>query len=305
MRVVRADDYINAILKEGNGNLAKYLKADVVTIKSPIVDGLDTAIRQEIEAIQDRKTPPRRPKRLCVLLETNGGYIEVVERIYSVFRHHYNHVIFIVPNFAYSAGTILVLSGDEIYMDYYSVLGPIDPQYRMDDGRFLPGLGYLNKFEELTKVVNDAPDPKKVRAQLAYLLEKFDPAVLFFLEQAKNHSLTLLKKWLPKHKFKHWRITRGRRKKVTPTMKRQRASDIANALGDPTRWHSHGRGIGISELTSEDIKLDIVNFGNNTQLKALIGNYYHLFSDYCVKMGVSGTEHTVIHSMNGLRRLWQ
>ncbi len=47
----------------------------------------------------------------------------------SVMRKHYKEVSFIVPSHAYSAGTVLVLSGDKIYMDYYSVLGPIDPQY--------------------------------------------------------------------------------------------------------------------------------------------------------------------------------
>lgn len=304
MRVVRADDYINAILISGNEDLAQHLRSDVIVIKSPIRDGLDAAIRQEIESIRDKPTSVRRPRRLCVVIETTGGYIEVVERIYSVFRQHYRHVSFVVPNFAYSAGTVLVLSGDEIYMDYYSVLGPIDPQYQLGDGRFLPGLGYLNKFKELTEKVNASDDPKKVRAELAYLLQNFEPAVLFFLEQAKNHSLTLLREWLPKHKFKHWKITGTNRKKVTGAMKQQRASDIATALGDPTRWHSHGRGIGIRDLTSEEIKLEVTNFGADLRLKELIGNYYNLFSDYCAKLGIGGTEHTVIHSSNGLRRLW-
>src|SRR5262249_324615 len=148
--------------------------------------------------------------------------------------------------------------------------------------------GYLNKFKELTDEVNAASDPAQVRAQLAYLLENFEPAVLFFLEQARNHSISLLREWLPKHKFKHWKVTRSRKAKVTPAMKQKRASDIATALGDPTRWHSHGRGIGIADLTSEEIKLDIVNFGDDSQLKPLIGNYYHLFADYCVKVGSGG-----------------
>jgi hypothetical protein len=302
MKVIKADDYILAILGKGNRELAAYLKADVLVIKSPILAGLDTVIRNEIESIGDKPQPPKRPNRLCVLIETTGGYIEVVERIYSVFRKHYRYVNFIVPNFAYSAGTVLVLSGDEIYMDYYSILGPIDPQYDMGDGKFLPGLGYLNKYNELVDIVNNAPDPKKVRAQLAYLLDKFEPAVLFFLEQARNHSISLLEEWLPRHKFRHWKVTRTGRTKVTPTMRRQRAKEIATVLGDPTRWHSHGRGIGIRELTSDEIKLNIINYGETPALRTMIGNYYHLFADYCVKMGAGGTENTVIHSLNGLRR---
>src|SRR5579863_3773996 len=114
-------------MKTYNNSLGDHLTSDVLIIKSPIRFGLDDAIRNEIENLHTG-TRNTRPKNLSVIVETNGGYIEVVERIYNVFRKHYSCVNFIVPNYAYSAGTVLVLSGDEIYMDYYSVLGPIDPQ---------------------------------------------------------------------------------------------------------------------------------------------------------------------------------
>lgn len=301
MRQVKADDYIAAILGKGNTDLSKQLKSDVIVIKSPIKFGLDQAVRYEIENLHD--DPKNRLDRLSVLLETSGGYIEVVERIYNVFRKHYGFVEFIVPNFAYSAGTVLVLSGDEIYMDYYSVLGPIDPQFETEDGNFLPGLGYLQKFDDLVKTINEARSPDKVRAEITYLLNKFDPAMLFHLEQAKNHSITLLEEWLPKHKFKAWTKTENRSKNVTAAMRKQRARRIAEILGSPKRWHSHGRGIGIRELTSDEIKLKIKNFGEDKDLNQKIGNYYHLFTDYCTKIGAGGTGDTVIHTLrNGLRR---
>ena len=41
------------------------------------------------------------------------------------------------------------LSGDEIYMDYYSRLGPIDPQVNNQEGRQVPALGYLKQWERL------------------------------------------------------------------------------------------------------------------------------------------------------------
>ncbi len=301
MRVIKTDDYLSVVLGNRNRELAEHLKADVIAIRSPIVFGLDQVVRHEVESLHSRKGDSPRPRKLAVILETNGGHIEVVERIYNVFRKHYRTVLFIVPNYAYSAGTVLVLSGDEIYMDYYSVLGPIDPQYESEDGRFVPGLGYLQKFEELMAVVNKAEDPSSVRAELAYLLNKFDPATLFWLEQARNHSISLLEEWLPRHKFRSWIVTKTRREKVTPAMRRERARAIARVLGDATRWHSHGRGIGIKELTSDEIKLDVLNFGDDPRLSSRIGNYYHLFIDYCSKIGSRGTEDTVIHSTNGMR----
>jgi len=52
-------------------------------------------------------------------------------------------VDFLIPSHAMSAGTILAMSGDAIHMDYYSVLGPIDPQVENQEGRLIPALGYL------------------------------------------------------------------------------------------------------------------------------------------------------------------
>src|SRR5690606_29182805 len=143
---------------------------------------------------------------------------------------HYQLVDFVVPNFAYSAGTVLVLSGDEIYMDYYSVLGPIDPQFETEQGKWAPGLGYLAKYDELVAAINSQPDSQRVRAQLAFLLNKFDPAVLFALEQAKNHSIALLEDWLPKHKFKSWVKTESHGRKVTESMRKKRARQVAEIV---------------------------------------------------------------------------
>ena len=85
-------------------------------------------MRRKIEGL------PKRKGRLSAVLETTGGYVEVTERIADVFRKHYKVVEFIVPNDAYSAGTTLCMSGDNIYMDCFSVLGPIDPQVEGQNG---------------------------------------------------------------------------------------------------------------------------------------------------------------------------
>lgn len=81
-------------------------------------------------------------------------------------------------------------------------------------------------------------------------------------------------------------------------MKETRANEIAEILGKADRWHSHGRGITITELTSEDIKLIIKDFGSDKELSESIKTYYSLMTDYLAKAGISG----VIHSQKGLRR---
>lgn len=296
MKTVRANDLIEALLKQQNADLSKSLRADVLVLRSPIQFGLDDAIRLEIENLCNgsRSLKPR----LVVFVETTGGYIEVVERIYAVFRKHYREVDFVVPNYAYSAGTVLVLSGDRIYMDYYSILGPIDPQIEVE-GKFVPGLGYLAKFEELVTVINSAPTGEAKTAELAYLLKRFDPAMLFSLEQAKNHSEALLEEWLAKHKFKNWTVTEDRGIPVTDAMRRERAKAIASNLSDAQRWHSHGRGIGLRDLTSDELKLKIDDFGKRPKLAGQIHSYHHLLIDFCQKSKVN----SALHSRLGLRRI--
>ncbi len=91
----------------------------------PIAFGADDAIRDAVETLSNRSK--RRGKKIVIILETEGGFAEVARRISDTIRHHYTVVDFLIPSHAMSAGTILAMSGDSIYMNYYSVLGPIDP----------------------------------------------------------------------------------------------------------------------------------------------------------------------------------
>src|SRR4029078_10078292 len=123
-----------------------------------------------------------------------------IQRIVDTLRHHYSIVDFVIPNYAMSAGTVLALSGDAIHMDYYSILGPIDPQLRRSGSqRMVPALGYLVQYERL---IAKSRKGELSTAELAFLLQKFDLAELYEYEQARNLSITLLREWLAKYKFK-------------------------------------------------------------------------------------------------------
>ncbi len=171
-------------------------------------------------------------------------------------------------------------------MDYYSVLGPIDPQILDSNGKqLLPGVGYLRKYKELVKQINESESAPK--AELAFLIKKFDPAMLFHIEQSIDHGISLVTQWLPKYKFKDWDITESE-EEVILEMKVERAKKIAQILGDTQKWHSHGRGISMKELSGEDIKLKIDDFGADKALSNLIRHYHGLCVDfYSAKSGLN------------------
>jgi membrane-bound ClpP family serine protease len=278
-----------------SGHLTARLKSieqctggDVIVLNVPIRYGIDIIVREAIESLEDRK------RKISVILETGGGYIEVTQRIAHTIRHHYKVVDFIVPNCAYSAGTVLVMSGDSIFMDYFAVLGPIDPQLPKDD-KMVPALGYLEQYERL---VDKSRKGSLTTAELAYLINRFDPAELYMYEQARELSISLLKEWLVKYKFKNWRKTKTRRLKVTKAMKIKRAEEIAKSLNKIDKWNSHGRGIPMNVLQN-DLNLQIEDFGANAKLNGCIRDYHRLLQDYLATI----RSQFVIHTREGFWRL--
>jgi hypothetical protein len=181
------------------------------------------------------------------------------------------------------------MSGDEIYMDYYSRLGPIDPQVEKADGRMVPALGYLAQWERLLRKARKG-EITMVEAQL--MIDGFDQAELYAYEQARELSVTLLRDWLVRYKFKNWKKTEGRGKTVTKRMRSQRAAAIARTLNRTERWHTHGHGISM-EVLRRDLKLKIEDLEQNPQLYAAVRQYHSLLDDYMSKTRQRGVLHTV------------
>jgi hypothetical protein len=185
-----ANEFIEQQLHEGILKIERLFDADAISINGPILFGLDDSLRFLIE---DKNSQDPQRDKLVVVLTTTGGYIEVVQRIVAIFRKHYKLVDFIIPNYAYSAGTVLAMSGDAIHMDYYSRLGPIDPQIETEHGRGVSALGYLERYNDLIK---KAGKNEISTAEVQLMIHGFDQGELYAWEQARELSITLLKEWL-------------------------------------------------------------------------------------------------------------
>lgn len=263
--------------------IENHLEADAMAILSPIAWGLEHRVRMAVE--------PRVNKRqtLLVLLDTTGGVVEVVERVVRVLRTHYREVRFLIADRALSAGTILAMSGDAILMDYHSVLGPIDPQVERD-GKLVPALSYLHQYEALQE--------KSAKGTLTtadvLLLQKLDLAELHQFELARELSISLLKEWLAKYKFKDWKITANRGMAVTDKMREERAEYIARALSQHDRWQTHGRGISMKTLRDE-LKLQIDDYGSDPVLSGMVWSYFWFLRDYMDRQSSEGFVHSPIY----------
>ncbi|BBO22586.1 MAG: ATP-dependent Clp protease proteolytic subunit [Fimbriimonadaceae bacterium] len=287
----RLDETILSILNGAAEKLETKLDANVMTYLGPIHEVFLNEFRNFVEHLAQSKKP-----RLAMLIKTGGGSAQAAEKMVEIMRHHYKEVWFVVPDFAMSAGTILVLSGDKVWMDYSSSLGPVDPQVLVTiqgNQQYVPALGHLDKVAEL---IEKSRQGTLTNAEFAILRDQ-NLAVLRSYEQARDLSINLLEEWLVKFKFKTWAKHRTDPakvgKKVTDDEKKARAKEIAALLCDNKVWHSHGRLIGHDRLR-DVVRLEIDDYSADLEMRALIREYHDPLNEYAARMG----QQFCLHSKN-------
>ena len=258
-------------------NIEEYTEKDVLTIYGDITPGVDFRVRMAIEGLDNKKGT------LLVILHTKGGVLEEVRNIVQTLRHHYRYVHFLIPIYAMSAGTVLALSGDKIYMDYFSRLGPIDPQVQISNN-LVPALSYLRQYERLIE--------KSSKGELSsaeyILLNKLDLAELHQIELAANLSVSLIEEWLTKYKFKDWEKNEI---PVSEEDKRARAKEIAEKLNDHQKWYTHGSGIH-KDVLENDLKLRIDDYSTDKVLKQAVWKYFWSLMEYANSTDSSSRIHS-------------
>ena len=215
-----------------------------------------------------------------VLLETGGGSGETTEDIVRLLRGKYSSVGFIVPGMAKSAGTIMVMAGDEILMEPASSLGPIDAQIQWEGKvfsaeAFLKGLESIKAEVTATNSLNRAYIP---------ILQRISPGEIQHAENALSFAKVLVTDWLKVHKFKNWTTHRTNNPgaPVTPEQKEVRAKEITDKLCEHSRWLTHGRSLKIPDL--ESIGVEIIDYSKTADLADAIRRYH-----VCLQMTFDST----------------
>lgn len=183
-------------------------------------------------------------KGLHFYIESPGGSAEAAEEIVECFRDKFEHVSFVISGEAKSAGTILALSGNEIYMTDSGSLGPIDAQIKI--GRTVSSAYDYMEWVNLKR--KEAEKFGKLNPFDATMIAQISPGELTGVNNALNFAMDLIKEWIPKYKFKDWAKTETRKIDVTEEHKKKRAEEIAKALVNHSIWRSHGRSLKIKDL---------------------------------------------------------
>jgi len=205
-----------------------------------------------------------------IILETPGGFAERAEDLVRMIRNRFENVAFIVPGAAMSAGTIMVMSGDEILLEPNSSLGPIDAQVQMGGKRF-SAEAFLTGLEKIKKEVKESGELNRAYIPI---LQGISPGEIQACQTAQDFSQTLVTNWLAQWKFRTWGTHSSTGKLVTPEEKLERAKAIAEALCKHSDWLTHWRSIKMADL--KQMRLKITDYSQDPGLFDAIQRYYTL-----------------------------
>ena len=202
--------------------------------------------------------------KVDLYLETPGGSAEAAEEIVKCLRSRFDQVSFVISGEAKSAGTIMVLSADEILMTETGSLGPIDAQVKI--GRsIVSAYDYIEWTDDKRK---EAEEVGKLNPFDATMVAQISPGELGSVYHALKYAEDLVIDWLVKYKFKNWTVTETRKFPVTEEMKAERANEIAKELTNHAKWRSHGRSIKAGDL--DEIGLKVTKVESDARLSDIV-----------------------------------
>jgi Serine dehydrogenase proteinase len=75
-----------------------------------------------------------RSERLCVVIQCRGGEVNAARRIALLLHEFTDHLMFVVPYFCESAGTVMALAARTIVAGPLAIFSPIDPHLSAENG---------------------------------------------------------------------------------------------------------------------------------------------------------------------------
>ena len=186
------------LISEYNKERDTYLFVYAAAIGKPIpAVPLEQA---DFYVIRDLLASKKDLQKVDMYIETPGGSGETAEEIVKFLRNNFDTVSFVVSGEAKSAGTIIVLSGDEILMTETGSLGPIDAQMKI--GRsVISAYDYIEWVEEKRK---EAEEQGRLNPFDATMVAQITPGELGSVFHALKFAEDLVVEWLINYKFKKW-----------------------------------------------------------------------------------------------------
>lgn len=125
---------------------------------------------------------------ITLILNTPGGSLSAAEIIIHTLINHQGKIFTYIPYSSMSAGTIITLASDEIYMDKNAYCGPIDPQIGYFSANDI--IKYCDDYASGTSIISDIVKLMVKKANTA--LERVK-GILHTIYTTKNQTYDLNK----------------------------------------------------------------------------------------------------------------
>ena len=119
----------------------------------------------------------KKGEKIAVLVDSNGGKARIAYELAMLLRRHCGGFIAVIPRHAKSAATLFSLGADEIVMNDYAELGPLDVQiWDPDREEPLSGLDEVQSLEQLN----------------TFAMGAFDKLMMLLLKRTKKKANSLM-----------------------------------------------------------------------------------------------------------------
>lgn len=194
----------------------------------------------DVDGFTDLINSVKGSKSIDVLLHSPGGRPDATERLVCLLRDKFEEINFLIPHSAYSAATMLALSGNSIVLHSSAILGPIDPQINGVPARSIKR-GFEKAKERIAK-----EGPEALPAYIP-LIEKYSLELLELCEDSEKLSKELVSTWLKKYMFKG-------EKNVDKKIKK-----AVSYFSDYDTHLMHSRPLPMDKLTAFGLKIELAD----------------------------------------------
>ena len=256
--------YLDAISKRrGNATVIFYASAFLQRVSDKA-----SITREDINGFMNALYEAPTDRGLVLILHTPGGDPNAVESIVEYLHAKFDRIEVVVPYLAMSGGAMISLAGDLLLLGKQSQLGPIDPQFLIDNKVYSARAiqeGFGRAREDIEKDI-------RLAHLWAPILQNMGPSLVLEADKHLKYSQELVANWL------YERMLRGT---TNEEERRARAATIAayfnaESTGDHGQIHVHGQRIGAAKLDELGLRLEFLEDDQSLQDDVLTA--YHLMT---------------------------
>lgn len=230
------------------------------------------------------------------IIHSSGGFFSETKKIVDALRNRFKKIVFIVPHTAMSAATLMIFSGNQIFLSRRAILGPTDPQFKLKSGSWVNLPVYVETLKDILWTMNTFSFRNRDSIS-DYRRDEINAAIKNALRERALHKKISLN-WMMRNLFgqkgfidvfKSFDIS-----DIYGYIKTYlKAKKIVNFFFDESFHMSHNIPISINEVISTGLPVNIVEKPLDALLWELYLVHKKLFVISNILSAVSTNENTI------------